>query len=94
MGKKDGSLGIKDLVRQNEAFIMKLCWGLLTRRSAPSVQGLRAKYEDEDNTIPKVAAKRSQSVVWGAISSVWDKFRKGVGFKLGDGGNINVWWDL
>lgn len=27
--KKDGGLGIKDLPKHNEAFIMKLCWKLI-----------------------------------------------------------------
>lgn len=87
-------LGIKDLVCQNEAFIIKLCWGLLVQRDSPWVQGLRAKYWLDDNTILRVSARRSQSAVRSAISKVWDKFRKGVGFKLGDGKSINVWWDL
>lgn len=32
--KKEGGLGFKKLVLQNKAFIMKLCWGLITKPGA------------------------------------------------------------
>lgn len=73
---------------------MKLCWGLLVHKNSLWAQGLRAKYLEDNNIIPRVSAKRNQSAVWCAISKVWDKFRQRVGFKLGDGRSISAWWDL
>ena len=44
--------------------------------------------------MPKVEKKKKQSIVWSAITIVWDDFRKVVRSKLRSGQNTNVWWEL
>ena len=40
--EKNGGMGQKKLRQQNEAFLMKLCWNLLTNKEALWVQVLRS----------------------------------------------------
>ncbi|XP_028752652.1 uncharacterized protein LOC114712303 [Neltuma alba] len=92
--KEEGGLGIKDLHSQNVAFIMKLCWGILTKPQAMWVKCLKAKYDCGENRMPEVNQKRNQSEVWRAITLVWKEFLKGVGFQLQSGETAKAWSDL
>ncbi|KAI9128659.1 hypothetical protein K1719_000142 [Acacia pycnantha] len=68
--KKVGGLGIKNLELQNKAFIMKLCWGMITRPEALWVKCLRGRYSCGNNLLPQVSKKQSQSLTWKAIVNV------------------------
>ncbi|KAK4257184.1 hypothetical protein QN277_006806 [Acacia crassicarpa] len=92
--KKQGGLGFKNLRRQNKAFIMKLCWSLLTKKHDLWVQCLWAKYNCGNLSLPKVSKKRSSSPAWKAITQVWEKFLSGVGKKVNNGGGTKFWHDL
>lgn len=89
-----GGLGIKDLCSQNEAFMMKLCWGILTKPEALWVKCLKCKYDCGEGTHPKVERKRNQSAVWKGTVAVWDRFMSGVGRKIVDGRSSRAWTDL
>lgn len=52
--KRYGGLGLKDIRKQNKAFIMKLCWGLIARPEALWVRVLRSKYRCGDLALPSV----------------------------------------
>ena len=92
--KKQGGLGFKNLRQQNKAFIMKLCWSLLTKRHALWVQCIWAKYNCGSSLVPKVEKKRSSSSAWRAIVEVWDKFIGGVGRKVNNRADTKFWRDL
>ncbi|KAI9119453.1 hypothetical protein K1719_009329 [Acacia pycnantha] len=71
--KKQGGLGFKNLHRQNKAFIMKLCWSLLTKKDTLWVQCLWSKYNCGNLRMPNVSRKRSSSSAWQAIAQMdWD----------------------
>lgn len=86
--------GVRDLRAQNEAFVMKLCWGLPTRPNALWVECIVKKYGCGTGKYPIMKKKREQSGVWSSILAVWDKFFKAVGCKIGDGKYTNVWTDM
>lgn len=92
--KDHGGLGIRDLRAQNEAFVMKLCWGLLTRPTALWVHCLTQKYRCGSGKFPLIKRKRAQSSVWSSILSVWECFHRNVGSNLGDGTNTSAWTEL
>lgn len=58
-----GGLGIKNLVKQNEAFILKLCWNLVCNKEALWVRVLRHKYKYKcgNSDMPKVFKKQVAS---------------------------------
>ena len=91
--KRFGGLGIKDIRKQNKAFIMKLCWGLTTRREALWVQILRGKYKCGDLEMPSISEQRVASLTWRGICEVWKDFQKGVGRKVGNGRSTSFWMD-
>lgn len=70
--RKNGSLGFKSLRVQNQAFMMKLCWGLLSKGEAMWVKCLKAKYGCGTRT-------------WQGITTVWERFSSGVGRKIRGG---------
>ena len=87
-------LGIRNLELQNQAFIMKLCWGLITKPNALWVQCLRARYECGDDHVLQVVKKKYNSLTWQTITEVWEKFLQGVGKKINDGKSTRFWWDF
>ncbi|XP_028778309.1 uncharacterized protein LOC114734823 [Neltuma alba] len=91
--KNEGGLGIKDMEKQNKAFIMKLCWGLITKRDSLWVQCLRSIYECGQEQIPLVEKKKNISSTWKAISAIWETFMTAVGKKINSGNNTKFWWE-
>lgn len=89
-----GGLGIKDLRSKNKAYLMKLCWGILTKPEALWVCCLKSKYQCTNDPYPAVYAKSNASIVWRGIASVCDLFYKGVGRGLISGNTSSFWWDL
>ena len=73
--KKNGGLGIRKAKHQNQAFMMKLGWKLVTRRDDFWVKVVRDKYRCGDDLIPKIEAKRHGSNVWAGIKATWRKAR-------------------
>lgn len=94
MTKEVGGLGIKDIYFQYVAFIMKLCWGLITKPKALWVKCLKNKYACGDEKYPKVVWNAIQSGIWGGISKVWDKFLECVGSSIHGGHETKVWSEL
>lgn len=92
--KLEGGLGIKDLRHQNMAYIMKLCWNLLTKSEALWVKCLRSKYGCGEGHQLAVCKKRNSSATWQSIVAVWDKFQQGVGMTVKDGRQTSFWWDV
>lgn len=72
--RQNGGLGLKNLRKQNKAFIIKLCWNLLNRKEALWVKVLRSKYLCGANTTPIVQKKTFSSFTWQSIVKVWSKF--------------------
>ncbi|KAI9073167.1 hypothetical protein K1719_044873 [Acacia pycnantha] len=59
--KKQGGLGFKNLRRQNKAFIMKICWNLLTNKDTLWARCIWSKYNCGQAHVPNVSKKRNSS---------------------------------
>lgn len=70
--KENGGLGIRRMSQNNEAFLMKLGWGILTLPNALWVKVLRSKYMREKVGVPQPVAKSGDSPLWKGICKVWD----------------------
>lgn len=92
--KAHGGLGIKDLQRQNQAYIMKLCWGLISKPEELWVRCLKSKYGCGSDKYPAVYKKQNSSGIWNSITTVWSRFYKAIGRKPKGGGTTSFWWDL
>lgn len=65
--KKQGGLWLRQVKLQNQAFLMKLGWGLCKKKDEFWAQVLRNKYRYGDDLIPKINPKRPGSNVWAGI---------------------------
>lgn len=70
--KVNGGLGIGRMSQNNEAFLMKLGWGIFTLPNALWVKVLRSKYMRKKVGVPQPVAKSSDSPLWKGIFKVWD----------------------
>uniref|UniRef100_A0A453J0Y5 Reverse transcriptase zinc-binding domain-containing protein n=1 Tax=Aegilops tauschii subsp. strangulata TaxID=200361 RepID=A0A453J0Y5_AEGTS len=89
--KKKGSLGVKDLRKQNISLLTKWWWKLETQ------QGLwqdiiRAKYLHKD-TVASVKCKFSDSPIWKAIMKVKEYYLAGRGVELNSANIARLWKD-
>ncbi|XLR00852.1 hypothetical protein S83_067050 [Arachis hypogaea] len=64
--------GIRRMSKNNEAFLMKLGWGILTLPNALWVKVLHSKYMREEVGVPQPVAKSGDSPLWKGICKVWD----------------------
>lgn len=91
--KERGGLGLRQARKQNEAFMMKLGWGLINRRNDLWVKLLREKYGCGDGIVPVMKDRKLRSQIWEEIQKNWEKTMKGVTWRLGDGENVRFWKD-
>ena len=85
-------LGIKKLAWVNEAFMMKLAWGILANEDDFWVKMIRGIYLSHgDSPNPQWAGQKS--TLWRGISKCWSTMKKGMGWALGDGKKIRFWLD-
>lgn len=70
--RKDGGLGIKNLVKHNETFIMKLCWKLLNDPNALWVRVLTSKYQTVTSSTLCLRKGKSASTTWRSICATWE----------------------
>lgn len=63
-----GGLGLKDLKKQNMAFIFELCWGLVTNPTALWARCLRGKYGCDNTQLPLIYPKKAMSQTWRSIT--------------------------
>ncbi|KAJ8767189.1 hypothetical protein K2173_013586 [Erythroxylum novogranatense] len=89
-----GGLGVRRLRELNEAFLAKLCWGLLSDREALWSQVLIHKYEMAGASRLKFKATHQASWLWHAICDVWEKVVGGIGWSIGSGQQVKFWTDL
>ena len=65
--KEDGGLGLRKARHQNQAFMMKLGWGMINKRDSIWVRFLREKYKAGNDIIPKVQKRNLESNTWRGI---------------------------
>jgi len=75
----------------NEAFLMKLGWGILSEPDSLWVAVLRSKYVKSDAVIPDLKAKGILKPLWKGIFGVWQKVLKGIKWVVGNGEIVRFW---
>ncbi|KAK8680188.1 hypothetical protein V6N13_109140 [Hibiscus sabdariffa] len=87
-----GGLGLRRLQTQNEAFLMKLAFNLVSCKEALWVRFLRVKYKCIDY-VPSVLQNQNCSRLWKGLSLVWSNVRQNLKWNIGDGGSVDFWFD-
>nr|KYP62996.1 Putative ribonuclease H protein At1g65750 family [Cajanus cajan] len=91
--KLDGGLGLRSSRVLNSLFCMKNCWQICTHPEKLWVQVVRSKYNCGNDLLPFVGRKANSSNFWKGLCSVWEPFRKGLVWRIGDGCSTNFWFD-
>ena len=70
VGKKHGGLGIRNLLNQSKALMMKWLWKFNNGEQAYWKEVIRAKYVEEDNWMTKEVTTAYGVSVWRSIGSL------------------------
>ena len=89
--KLNGGLGMRDMRAMNDAFLMKIGWGLLTKPNSLWVRVLKSKYGMLDLVNVNMDLPTSSSYLWRTICRVWKNVKVGVKWSLGDGKKMKFW---
>ena len=76
---------MRDMRAMNDAFLMKLGWGLVTKPDSLWFRVLKSKYGILDDVIIVTNLNCSGSYLWWAISRVWSDVKQGIKWSLGNG---------
>ncbi|XP_050216415.1 uncharacterized protein LOC126667478 [Mercurialis annua] len=89
---RNGGSGIQDLKRQNNAFLMKIGYLVITNPELLWVQVIRSKYGWHNNgNSYKISGPCS--ILWRNLFHLWSTISFGIHWSLGDGSDINFWND-
>ncbi|GMJ08752.1 hypothetical protein HRI_004544400 [Hibiscus trionum] len=88
----NGGLGLKKLEYQNEAFLMKLGFVMISEPNHLWVRILRCKYGIQDET-PTTLPIRRGSHLWSGITLIWPDLVRNLVWNLGDGHRVDFWRD-
>ncbi|KAH1066052.1 hypothetical protein J1N35_031039 [Gossypium stocksii] len=87
-----GGLGLRHLYYQNNSFIMKIAFNLISQKDALWVCVLRSKYGWK-NRLPDSIHRTNYSHLWCSLSKVWSLLRENLIWSIGDGSSIRSWTD-
>ncbi|XP_061346036.1 uncharacterized protein LOC133291743 [Gastrolobium bilobum] len=91
--KDRGGLGIINLRLQNEAYIHKLAWKVLTKKDDLWVKILVAKYGRGQDLRRGIKAKSYDSKLWRDLAKCWSNFLAGLRWEIADGSKVKLWTD-
>ncbi|XP_061359451.1 uncharacterized protein LOC133303550 [Gastrolobium bilobum] len=91
--KDRGGLGIINLRLQNEAYIHKLAWKVLTKKDDLWVKILVAKYGRGQDLRRGIKAKSYDSKLWRDLAKCWSNFLAGLRWEITDGSEVKIWTD-
>ncbi|XP_061337781.1 uncharacterized protein LOC133284729, partial [Gastrolobium bilobum] len=91
--KVRGGLGIINLRLQNEAYIHKLAWKVLTKKDDLWVKILVAKYGRGQDLRRGIKAKSYDSKLWRDLAKCWSNFLAGLRWEIADGSEVKLWTD-
>ena len=89
----NGGLGMRDMRAMNDAFLMKIGLGMLTKPNSLWVKVLKSKYVMLDLVNANRDLPSSGSYLWRAVCSVWKNVKARVKWSLGDGKKVKFWLD-
>ncbi|CAN1123547.1 Putative ribonuclease H protein At1g65750 [Linum perenne] len=89
--KRQGGLGLRSARELNNAYLMKLVWGLIKKPSELWADLLISKYMKRTSAglIPRKSTRRSSC--WKGISDNWELFRGGLRWSIRNGRKTNFW---
>ncbi|KAL0700618.1 hypothetical protein Bca4012_056740 [Brassica carinata] len=90
--KKEGGLGIRDMLAFNKALLAKQAWRLITKPSSLIARVYKAKYYKKSDFM-YARSYQSSSYAWRRIVQTQPLIKKGMKWIVGDGKNINIWKD-
>ncbi|GMI87280.1 hypothetical protein like AT3G24255 [Hibiscus trionum] len=90
---EDGGMGMKDLGRQNEAFLMKVGFELVMNSDKLWVRVLRDKYSWQGG-VPASITRGCCSRLWRGLSRVWEAIKSCVCWNVRDGETTDLWYDV
>lgn len=88
-----GGIGLKKLVPQNTAFMMKLAYQVVTKLDLLWVRILRSKYKLNE-ICPTKIDRQVCSFVWRSSSKVWPLFRDRISWSFGNGESVSFFFDI
>ncbi|KAF7834787.1 putative ribonuclease H protein At1g65750 family [Senna tora] len=93
--KDQGGLGLRALEHYNQAFLMKMGWGIIIHKSNDLwAQVLRGKYACGNDIIPQVKSRMNSSNLWRGVSKVWHNVENNLCWRIGNGLKVNFWHDV
>lgn len=90
--KEKGGLGLRSLEHLNKALVAKLGWRFLSEPNSLWCQLLAAKYM-RNGCFWSMKKPQKCSSTWAAILDCREHLKYGCIWLVGDGSNINVWYD-
>lgn len=91
--KEDGGLGFSSLRMVNDVYMMKLGWGLISKKNALWSQVLRFKYGCGNRSIPTIKCSSRASHHWRGICQLWPFVENGILWIIKSGHDVRFWDD-
>lgn len=88
-----GGLWFKSARLTNDAFLLKVAWGIISDQSALWAKVLRAKYKIQYNCLDNLRCRGSKSNLMQGVYFVWMHLRDRAMWSMVDGESINFWRD-
>ncbi|XP_048630790.1 uncharacterized protein LOC125604440 [Brassica napus] len=90
--KKEGGLGIRDMMAFNKALLAKQVWRLITQPSSLLARVYKAKYYRKTNILDSRSYQTS-SFAWRSLVQTFPLITRGLKWIIGDGQRTRVWFD-
>ena len=90
--KREGGLGFKELERFNVALLGKQTWRLLERPHCLMARMLKGRYFPDTNIMHATQGQKA-SFIWKSILQGRDLVKKGLRYCVGNGTQVNAWFD-
>ncbi|CAN1145981.1 Putative ribonuclease H protein At1g65750 [Linum perenne] len=91
--KSSGGLGLRSARELNQAFLMKLVWGVLTRPNEFWVKVLRSNYLKTTTDGWVLVRKRGFSATGRGMLKVWQNVENGLHWSIRNGNKARFWTD-
>ncbi|CAN1131019.1 Putative ribonuclease H protein At1g65750 [Linum perenne] len=91
--KRLGGLGLRNARDLNNAFLMKIVWGLISRPSELWSKVMVSKYLKRTENGWVLARKKGFSAVWRGLLKVWPLVNNGLRWSIRNGRSTHFWTD-
>lgn len=90
--KKEGGLGLRDMMAFNKALLAKQAWRLITQPSSLLARVYKAKYYRRTGFM-EAKKYQTSSLAWRSIIQTQPLIQKGLRWVIGNGERVRVWKD-